>query len=45
VVLFTGYSEKVSPDDAAANGIDDYRSKPLTIADINDILRRFIAGE
>lgn len=42
VVLFTGYSEAVSREDAQACGIDDYKVKPLTITDITAILNRFM---
>ena len=43
VVLFTGFSEKVSREEALAQGVNDYRIKPLTIADINEILKTFMA--
>ncbi len=43
VVLFTGYGDKISREEALEQGIDDYRIKPLTMADISDILKRFMA--
>ena len=45
VILFTGYSETVSPEKAKAAGIREFVMKPLTKQEVAETIRRVLDAE
>lgn len=42
IILFTGYSDQVSKDDAYAAGIDEYCMKPISMRELATVVGRFL---
>ncbi|BHH84058.1 hybrid sensor histidine kinase/response regulator [Desulforhopalus sp. 52FAK] len=42
IVLFTGYSDLVSKEDAKKAGIDEYCMKPISMRDLSTVLLKFL---
>lgn len=42
IVLFTGYSDLVSKEDAKEAGIDEYCMKPISMRDLSNVLLKFL---
>lgn len=45
VILFTGYSERLSRDSASDAGIDEFCMKPVSLRDLSRTVGRLIQGE
>ncbi len=45
IILFTGYSDQVSKDAAAAAGISEYCLKPISMRELSTVVGRFIGTE
>ncbi|MFT5699670.1 MAG: two-component system cell cycle sensor histidine kinase/response regulator CckA [Desulforhopalus sp.] len=45
IVLFTGYSDLVSKEEATQAGIDEYCMKPISMRDLSNVLRKCLVRE
>ena len=45
VILCTGFSEQINPENAGDSGIDGYLPKPFSIRDIAMAIKRALGGD